>query len=169
MFTLAQPQNDAHWREARRLVEEYASKLGVDLSYQDFAHELAQLHHEYGPPAGAFLIASEHGVSLGCIGVRALSADTAEMKRLYVVAQARGRGLGRVLALAAMDTAKRLGYGRLRLDTLPTMQEARALYASLGFETIEPYRFSPIENTAFMQRDLRDWPTTSRASDECCS
>jgi len=109
MFTLAQPQNEAQWREARRLIEEYASALNVDLSFQELAQELAQLDHEYGPPAGAFLIASEGGVSLGCVGVRALSADTAEMKRLYVVAQARGRGLGRILASAAVDTAKRIG------------------------------------------------------------
>jgi putative acetyltransferase len=169
MFTLARPHSEAQWHEARRLIEEYASALNVDLSFQDLAQELAQLDHEYGPPAGAFLIASEGGVSLGCVGVRALSADTAEMKRLYVIAQARGRGLGRVLASAAIDAAKRLGYARLLLDTLPTMQEARTLYASLGFEQVEPYRFNPIENTAFMQRDLRDWPTASRASDECCS
>ncbi|MGH8185961.1 MAG: GNAT family N-acetyltransferase [Steroidobacteraceae bacterium] len=169
MIELDQPHTEAQWREARRLIEEYASALNVDLSFQDLAQELAQLDHEYGPPAGTFLIASEDGVSLGCIGVRALSADTAEMKRLYVVAQARGRGLGRILACAAIDAAKRLGYARLLLDTLPTMQEARALYASLGFEPIEAYRFNPIENTTFMQRDLRDWPIASRASDECCS
>jgi GNAT superfamily N-acetyltransferase len=151
---LAQPAGDEQWRQARALVEAYADALAIDLSFQDFAHELEHLAVEYGPPGGAFLLAQSMGAPLGCVGVRRFAADTAEMKRLYVAPAGRGFGLGRRLAHAAIGAARAMGYTRLVLDTLPSMNEARALYRSLGFTEITAYRFNPVAGTAFLELRL---------------
>jgi len=152
---LVQPATAQQWQQARGLVEAYAASLGVDLSFQDFAHELEHLHTEYGPPSGAFLLAQrEDGVVLGCVGVRRFGAGVAEMKRLYVTPAGRGHGVGRRLAKAAIDVARSAGYSRLVLDTLPSMTEARSLYRSLGFTATSAYRFNPVEGTAFLELRL---------------
>jgi GNAT superfamily N-acetyltransferase len=134
----------------RALFVEYADSLGVDLSFQGFDEELAAL------PAGydAVLVAHRDGEPAGCVGIRPLDSTTCEMKRLYVRPAARGAGLGRALALRAIDHARMLGYERMRLDTLPAMAAARALYGRLGFVEIEPYRHNPIVGTAFMELPL---------------
>ena len=143
--------DDTEWRNARELINEYADSLGLDLSFQNFAHELAHLESEYAPPTGAFLIARDNDGLLGCIGLRRFDADTGEIKRLYVVPAARGRGVGRRLAEAAVDAGRKLGYRRLLLDTLPSMNPARSLYLSLGFKPTDAYRFNPVAGTAFLE------------------
>ncbi|HEY6929931.1 MAG TPA: GNAT family N-acetyltransferase [Thermoanaerobaculia bacterium] len=142
------------WAAARRLVEEYASSLGVDLGFQHFENEVNDLPREYGRPDGVFLLAEKDGRWLGCIGLRKLEKDVCEMKRLYVVAGGRGHGVGRTLAEAIIERAKELGYKRMVLDTLPFMKDAQALYFSLGFEPIPAYRFNPIAGSAFLERKL---------------
>jgi putative acetyltransferase len=134
----------------RTLFREYADSLGVDLSFQSFDEELAAL------PAGydAVLVAFVDDEPAGCVGVRALDRATCEMKRLYVRPAARGAGLGRVLAMRAIEHGRALGYERMRLDTLPTMAAARSLYRELGFVEIEPYRHNPIAGTSFMELRL---------------
>jgi GNAT superfamily N-acetyltransferase len=144
----------ADWSQARQLVQTYAHSLAIDLSFQDFTQELGQLEAVYGPPAGAFLFAAEAGQSLGCVGVRRQSEHDSEMKRLYVAPEARGRGVGRRLAVAAIEAAVRLGYRRILLDTLPSMSAAQALYLRLGFSPIPPYRFNPVAGTVFMALEL---------------
>src|SRR5439155_15819511 len=113
---------------ARTLIREYAESLGVDLSFQDFAREVAELPGDYAPPAGALIVAWEGEVAAGCVALRPLERDACEMKRLYVRHAFRGQGLGRVLALAAIDAARVAGYARMRLDTLASMGAARALH-----------------------------------------
>ena len=140
----------ADWVQARQLVQAYARSLAIDLSFQDFKHELEHLETVYGPPAGTFLIAAEAGHWLGCVGVRPHSEQGSEMKRLYVAPEARGRGIGQRLAIAAIEAAVQLGYRRMLLDTLPSMSEAQALYLRLGFSPIPPYRFNPVAGTVFM-------------------
>ena len=134
----------------RALFREYACSLGVDLSFQRFDEELAAL------PAGydAVLVAHVDSEPAGCVGVRPLDSTTCEMKRLYVRPAARGAGLGRALALRAIDHARALGYERMLLDTLPTMAAARSLYRELGFVEVAPYRHNPIARTAFMALPL---------------
>jgi ribosomal protein S18 acetylase RimI-like enzyme len=131
----------------RELFREYADSLGVDLSFQGFDEELEAL------PAGydVILVAGEDG----CVGVRLLDVDVCEMKRLYVRPSARGSGLGRMLAAAAVERARALGYRAMRLDTMPMMGDAQRLYESLGFVEIPPYRHNPVAGTRFMELDLR--------------
>jgi ribosomal protein S18 acetylase RimI-like enzyme len=140
----------------RALFQDYAASLGIDLGYQGFDAELAALPGAYAPPAGALLLAvSPRAEPLGCVAIRPLTEpDTCEMKRLYAAPQARGCGVGRALAVAAMDAARQAGYRVMFLDTLPTMGTAQALYRGLGFETTPPYYDSPIAGTLFMRKLL---------------
>lgn len=152
---LQHPQSPEDWQQARRLVEEYTASLDLDLGFQNIEHELEHLASEYSSPTGAFLIARERGAALGCAGVRRFAAEDGEIKRLYVVPGARGRGIGMQLARHIVAEAKRLGYARLLLDTLPAMQEAQTLYASLGFKPISAYRFNPLPGAAYFELSLR--------------
>jgi putative acetyltransferase len=158
MLELAEPAAAADWALARALIEEYSQGLGVDLCFQDFARELAELEHEYAPPAGALLIARLDGRAAGCVALRGLLPGIAELKRLYVVPAARGAGVGRALVARMLARARALGYARLRLDTLGSMHEAQALYRSLGFRPIAPYRFNPLPGTAYFELDLDGEP-----------
>ena len=129
----------------RVLFREYAAALDVDLSFQDFETEVADPFAVYE----TVLLAEE-----GCAALRRVDAETCELKRLYVREPARGSGLGRRLAEAAIAEAQGRGYKRLVLDTLPSMAAARALYATLGFRGIEAYRFNPIHGTTYFEREL---------------
>ncbi len=138
------------------LFRDYVASLGVDLSYQGIEAELASLPGAYAPPSGALLVAvSPLAQSLGCVAMRKLPEDGAcEMKRLYAAPSARGMGLGRALALAVIGAAVEAGYRAMRLDTLPGMQAAQALYRDLGFEVTPPYYASPVAGTLFMRKTL---------------
>ena len=141
---------------ARELVREYAASLGVDLSFQDFAGEMAAFDRIYALPHGRVLLGlGEDGDAVGCVAARRLDETTCEMKRLYVRPKARGSGLGRALAEAIVVEARALGYERMVLDTLPQMAQASALYGSLGFVDIAPYRYNPIAGTRFMELCLK--------------
>ena len=139
-----------------RLFDAYASSIGVDLSYQDFAAELATLPGKYAAPAGCLLLARDsRGEPLGCVGLRPMAPDgCCEMKRLYVSPRGRGLGLGGALVHAILGEAARIGYREMRLDTLPTMGEAIALYRKAGFLPIGPYYDTPVAGTIFLGRPL---------------
>ena len=154
-IALTPPQSRQDWLQARRLVEEYAASLNLDLGFQNIAHELENLASEYSAPAGAFLLAREQGALLGCVGVRRHGEGDGEVKRLYVVPAARGRGIGALLARGIVAEAVRLGYARLLLDTLPVMRKAQVLYVSMGFRPIAAYRFNPLPGAAFFELALR--------------
>jgi len=149
-------ENDpADIEAARALFAEYAASLGVDLGFQGFDEELAALPAGYTFPTGALLFAdTAAGMAIGCVAVRGLEGDACELKRLYVRPAGRGAGLGRTLTEHAIAAARRLGYRRMRLDTLPTMRTAYALYRELGFREIEPYRFNPVPGTRYLELEL---------------
>jgi putative acetyltransferase len=143
---------------ARALLREYAASLAIDLCFQNFEAELASLPGEYAPPSGQLLLAFVDSALAGCGGMRALNdvdyANACEMKRLYVRPAFRRFGLGRVLAEALLDEARRAGYSVMLLDTLDEMESARGLYATLGFEEIAPYYFNPIPGAHYLKAEL---------------
>lgn len=157
---LIQAQSAEDVRFARELFEEYAAWLGLNLCFQNFEKELAELPGEYVPPSGRLFLAIENDQIAGCVAVRKIGAgntapNICEMKRLYVRPAFRGLGLGRTLTETVIDAAREVGYHRMRLDTLPgKMDQAIAMYRSLGFKNIEPYYNNPVEGAAFMELEL---------------
>jgi putative acetyltransferase len=144
-------RHPADWVQARALVEAYAAELGVDLSFQGFDAEVVDLAGAYPAPGGVWL-AWREGTPLGCVALRELEPGVAELKRLFVVPAARGSGLGRRLVEAALGSADSAGFRAVRLDTLPGMRDAQALYLSLGFHPVAPYRSNPVPGAQFLER-----------------
>jgi putative acetyltransferase len=144
--------------EAREIFREYARSLDVDLCFQDFEAELAGLPGDYAAPTGHLLLAFVDGKLAGCGAMRALAdadyANACEMKRLYVRPAFRGLGLGRTLAQALLDEARRIGYSSMLLDTLDDMESARELYATLGFAEIPPYYYNPLAGAHYLRAEL---------------
>ncbi len=140
--------------QVKILFREYVDSLGFDLAFQGFQEELANLPSDYSGPAGYLLVVKYKDQPAGCVALRAFNGKICEMKRLYVRPQFRGLGVGRALAEAIIEKARRIGYARMRLDTAPSMEAARALYASLGFREISPYRYNPIEGAVFMELEI---------------
>ena len=154
-FTISRAESAADLAAAAALFQAYARSLPIDLAYQDFSAELASLPGKYAPPHGAlFLARSENGGALGCVALRPLADDCCEMKRLYLVPAGRGLGLGKALVELIVGEAARLGYAEMRLDTLPTMTGALALYASFGFKPIPAYYDTPIAGTVFLAKRI---------------
>ncbi len=139
---------------ARALFEEYAASLEIDLCFQGFAEELANLPGVYAPPRGRLLLARNGDVVSGCAALRPLEAMTCELKRMYVRPTFRGQGVGRALAEAIVAAARTIGYARIRLDTLEEMTAARSLYESLGFASRTAYYETPLVHTVFMELEL---------------
>ncbi|MDQ3261927.1 MAG: GNAT family N-acetyltransferase [Pseudomonadota bacterium] len=139
---------------ARRLFREYGEELDVDLCFQGFAEELRDLPGKYGPPDGALLLAMEQQHAIGCVALRRFSPTDAEMKRLFVRPAYRHLGLGRVLAQRIIERARDFGYRRMVLDTLDTMQGAKALYRSLGFVDIAAYYDNPLPSVLYFAMEL---------------
>jgi len=152
---IVQALTPGHVAEARALFREYERSLGVDLCFQGFEQELAGLPGAYAPPRGRLLLSLDGAAPAGCVALRPLADAVCEMKRLYVRPAFRGRRAGRQLAEAVSAEARAIGYARMRLDTLPSMKEAIALYRALGFVEIAPYTTNPVAGALFMELALR--------------
>lgn len=151
MSSIIRAESETHLAHIRDLFSEYAASLDFDLSFQNFSREFENLPGEYSPPEGCLLLALEGENAAGCVALRKDGDGICEMKRLYVRPGFRGKGVGRGLAGAVINEARGLGYKRVRLDTVPSMEGAQALYRSLGFVEIDPYRYNPIEGALFME------------------
>jgi GNAT superfamily N-acetyltransferase len=145
---------DEYLDEVRKLFLEYAQSLYIDLSFQDFSKELDMLPGKYTNPDGAMVLAFVDGNPAGCIALRKLSKEVCEMKRLFVRDSYQGLGIGKELVKRIIEEGRKLGYHYMRLDTLPTMNKAQAMYVSLGFYDIESYVYNPIEGTRYMELKL---------------
>ena len=159
-ITVEVPKSAAHLNQVRDLIRSFIvwhkarHQEDIDLidSYFDaaaFDEELAALPGKYAPPRGQLLLASLGESPAGCVALRSIDSDTCEMKRMFVYTQHHGKGVGRMLAEAIIVEARALGYRRMRLDTSIRQDEAKGLYSSVGFRTIEPYYELP--------EDLRNW------------
>jgi ribosomal protein S18 acetylase RimI-like enzyme len=154
------PRSAADLQAARELLREYAASLNIDLSFQHFEEELADLARAYAPPHGALLLGWVDEALVGCCALRPLEAadypNACEMKRLYVRPPFRGLGLGRRLAEATLDAARVAGYEHVLLDTLDDMEAARSLYEDLGFVEIPPFYHNPIAGAHYLMVRLSD-------------
>jgi len=154
-FDVRQAESLEQVAAIRELFLEYAQSLGFSLCFQSFDKELAALPGDYAAPEGCLLLATHEGQPAGCIGLHRLEPQICEMKRLYVRAQFRGKGLGRALVERVIAEARHIGYNQLRLDTVePVMQTAVAMYRQLGFREIPPYRKNPIAGALYMELKL---------------
>ena len=176
-IVLITPDDATAIAATRSIFQEYASGLGIDLSFQNFDDELAGLPGDYAEPRGALLLAlvdagahdapgtpalmlSDGRVAhvAGCCALRPLDTadypNAAEMKRLYVRPGFRGLGLGRRLAESILDAARAGGYACVLLDTLDDMESARALYEDLGFAEVPPYYHNPIAGSHYLKVEL---------------
>src|SRR5580692_4190481 len=164
-FRLAPVRNAEEIAAAASLFREYADWLGIDLSFQGFEGELASLPGKYAPPTGELLLAcAPAGDALGCVAVRPLDGiGVCEMKRLYVRPVARGLGVGAALVGAIITSAEALGYAEMKLDTLPAMAEAFALYERFDFLRIPAYYHNPVPGTVYLGKRLSG--VTNQADD----
>ena len=154
-FCLYQVESPAQIAQARELFLEYAQSLGFSLCFQNFDRELAGLPGDYAPPDGRLLLAEYENQLAGCVALHKLEPGICEMKRLYLRPQFRGKSLGRALAGSIIVEARRIGYQRMRLDTVePVMKDAVAMYRKIGFREIAPYCQNPIAGALYMELQL---------------
>ena len=154
-FKIIPAQSAEDIERARQLFQEYAAWLEIDLCFQSFEKELAELPGAYAPPDGCLLLAKAGEQLAGCVALRKIGEGTGEMKRLFLRPAFRGQGLGRKLVEAIVEEARGLGYQSIRLDTLPPqMNDAIALYRSLGFAEIESYYENPVPGAKFMELEI---------------
>jgi len=154
MATIVRAETAQQLGWARRLIEEYVASLPVDVSYEHVPEECARLPGEYAPPLGELLLAMEGGEPVGCVALRPMDGETCEMKRVFLRPEWRRQGIGRALTEAILQAARRIGYRRIRLDTIPALKPAIALYRSMGFRVVAPYRVIPTSCAFFMELNL---------------
>ena len=142
------------FEDGKFLFKKYAASLDVDLSFQNFDEELETIADKYNTPGGALLIAYDNQMAIGCVALRRLDDDTAELKRLFVDPTYRGSQSGQKLLAQILEAAQKLGYKSVRLDTLAGMEAALKLYRSFGFKEIPPYRHNPLEDAIYMEKNF---------------
>jgi putative acetyltransferase len=155
--TIEEARSAEQVEQVREMFKEYAASIGFSLSFQNFDQELAELPGDYSRPNGCLLLAyvEDQARAAGCVALHRFENDICEMKRLYVRPEFRGRNIGRLLAKRVIDMARTSGYARMRLDTVSAvMQEAVALYRTLGFREIPAYRQNPMSSALYMELEL---------------
>jgi len=141
----------------RGFFQDYAAWMGVNLSFQSFGEEIATLPGRYTPPSGWLFVGEIDGRPVGCVSLLAMSDAMCEMKRMFVSPEARGRGVGTALGIAAIRTAQEAGFCRLVLDAIPSMRLAVKLYRELGFTEAPAYYPAPMEGSIYLALELTNW------------
>lgn len=155
MIELREAKSDQEYQIASKLFKEYASLLGIDLSFQNFDQELREIQTQYSRPDGILILAyDEAKLPIGCFGIRKFEDSICELKRMYLKKEVRGKGIGKKLLKKAIEIGENLTYKHMRLDTLPSMNSAIGLYTKMGFYEIKPYRYNPIEGTKYFEIQL---------------
>ncbi len=147
---MIRPAASHEMETVRALFREYQQHLGIDLCFQSFEEELAGLPGKYT----GIWFAEVDGELAGVVALRPWAEGIGEMKRLYVRPGFQGRGLGKALAEIVVAASRQAGYHALRLDTLPSMSAAVALYRAMGFNEIEPYTVNPVPGALFLELTL---------------
>lgn len=155
MIKYIEPETKKDFTQFYNLCIEYISSLGFELDFQGVDSELANLPGVYAPPQGAIILARHTNTAIGCVALKKLEEDICEMKRLYVKPEFRGRGLGLKLSKLILEKAKKIGYTKMRLDTVSWMKEAISIYKLLGFKEIEPYYHNPVNGAVYFELDLK--------------
>ncbi|WP_430966655.1 GNAT family N-acetyltransferase [Spongiimicrobium sp. 2-473A-2-J] len=155
MVTFKKATSDQEFEIGKGLFRAYAEELGIDLTFQNFEDELQDIARQYSEPEGSLVIAySNKKQPIGCFGIRKLDEGICELKRMYIHPEFRGQGIGNLLMKESIRAGNKLGYTKIRLDTLSTMRPAIGLYKSYGFYEIEPYRYNPMEGAMYFERAL---------------
>ena len=155
-FEFIRATTKQHYAEARKLFLEYADSLLFDLCFQDFDKELEGLEEMYKPEEGGVILLRTRRLDdfVGCGAIRRIDAQTAELKRMYIKGEFRGKGLGEQMLNHAIKLAKELNYKTIRLDTMPSMTQAISLYRKYGFKEIAAYRFNPDAHAVYLELGL---------------
>lgn len=149
-------KSDQDFEIGKNLFQAYAKAIGIDLAFQNFDTELNNLKVQYHEPDGTlFLIYSQENQPIGCVGIRKLDDSICELKRMYLKASFRGKGIGKRMMEESIKAARKMGYEKIRLDTLATMTPAIKLYKKYDFHEIAPYRFNPIEGAIYFEKALQ--------------
>lgn len=138
----------------KTLFIEYSNELQIDLCFQNFENELQNISTQYGQSSGSLILVFYNNLPIGCVGVRKISNEIAELKRMYVHKDYRLNNIGENILKKAIEEAKNLGYQKIRLDTLETMQAAIYLYHKIGFKEIDAYTYNPIQGAKFYELSL---------------
>ena len=154
MIKIGRCTTESEYALAVKMTRDYIAWLDMDLGFQGIDEELSNFTSMYGPPDGVFLLAWQGQEPAGGVGLRRFAPGICEMKRLYVYERFKRHGIGRRLCVEVIGEAKRMGYEKMRLDTLGRMGAARNLYKDLGFKEIESYRFNPDPTTTYMELSL---------------
>ena len=151
-LTIVPAESAAQLDAIRELLLEYWQNRKLELFVFNFEQELAGLPGAYAPPDGRLFLAQWENKPAGCVALRKLESGICEMKRLYLSPKFRGKGVGKILAEFIINEARKIGYQKMRLDTIQAnMQEAIVLYRQLGFNEIAPYRVNPLPIVIFME------------------
>jgi GNAT superfamily N-acetyltransferase len=153
-FATRLASSDPDYAHAESLFRQYAAELSFGLEFQDFDEELEDLRAQYSFPEGGIVLLMREEKVVGCTGIRQLSEEEAELKRMFIKPPHRGKGGGRQLLEAAVQLARDLGYGVIKLDTVSEMKPAIALYTKFGFQEGEPYRYNPLGGARFFELRL---------------
>lgn len=147
--------DNAELEIARHLFKEYSDELAVDLCFQSFDAELENPLKKYGPPNGSLLLAYYNSEAVGCVALQQLpEKGVCEMKRLYVQPAFRKFKMGDALVAAILKEAQKLGYYKMKLDTLKSLQAAIHLYLKHGFEITTAYYHNPLPEVVYMEKKL---------------